>query len=408
MTSLVSDMIARFRKTEKVERIKIVDVVTEFLRKNKSRSEQEEMLVFLYREFPMTFKMVIQENGSKMPIVSVYIEPEAPIQRAILNSEAHASYQYVPILCFQEPVNDEAIIERSNSMDSKDDINRSKSTTWSIFSIIFCFSGSTNKYTPDNDVMDYYEEDTYFDKHQRQFKGNAQRSISFSTKSSRKSSIVDQVTDVASKNLKRVASLNPLSSENLNMVAELNPITTTNLNRVAELNPITTENFNRVSELNPITTENLKRIASFSDQIVALNPITSKNFHRMSQVALDPMKHLFSDGDFSGGKELLEFTRELNAPKDKLSIIKDLIPESQRILKLYMGITNAEKVNFDWELTASKDGVNVWNCDIPSSSFKAMKSQCKLKKNKYTVLKYMLDDDGQKQYDDSLERYEVC
>ena len=88
-------------------------------------------------------------------------------------------------------------------------------------------------------------------------------------------------------------------------------------------------------------------------------------------------------------------------------LIEDLASESQRLMKLYCGITRERGITFNWILKKTQDDINVHNCDLPGSSFSALKSDCIVKKDKYTILRYLTDDDRSKEYDETLDGYKV-
>ena len=85
----------------------------------------------------------------------------------------------------------------------------------------------------------------------------------------------------------------------------------------------------------------------------------------------------------------------------------DLSDDAQRILKLYTGITREAGVTFDWALKTSKNNIHVHTADVPGSNFSALKSDCTIKKDKYTVLRCLTDDDKSKDYDETLEGYKL-
>jgi hypothetical protein len=122
---------------------------------------------------------------------------------------------------------------------------------------------------------------------------------------------------------------------------------------------------------------------------------------------LNPLNWTGSGTKESGKRNHLVFSRNGDYKRDKKLLYTDLAEESQRIGQLYAGIIREHGVIFDWSLKASKNGVHIQTCDIPGSSFQAMKTDTVIKKDKYTILKVIIDDDRAKEYDESLEGYEV-
>ena len=85
----------------------------------------------------------------------------------------------------------------------------------------------------------------------------------------------------------------------------------------------------------------------------------------------------------------------------------DLSDDAQRILKLYTGITRETGLTFDWALKTSRNNIFVHTADVPGSNFSALKSDCTIKKDKYTILRCLTDDDKSKDYDETLEGYKL-
>jgi hypothetical protein len=90
---------------------------------------------------------------------------------------------------------------------------------------------------------------------------------------------------------------------------------------------------------------------------------------------------------------------------DREALAQDLADESQRILMLYVGVTREAGLTFNWALKKSADKIFVHNCDLPGCNFSALKSDCTIKRDKHTILRYITDDDKGKMYDDTLEGY---
>ena len=88
-------------------------------------------------------------------------------------------------------------------------------------------------------------------------------------------------------------------------------------------------------------------------------------------------------------------------------LVQDLTDESQRIIKLYTGLFRERGISFNWVLKTSKNNIFVHNCDLPGSSFSALKSDCTIKKDKYTILRYLTDDERSKEYDETLDGYKL-
>ena len=106
-------------------------------------------------------------------------------------------------------------------------------------------------------------------------------------------------------------------------------------------------------------------------------------------------------------KNPLVFSKEGDYANDKALLGLDLFEESQRIMKIFTGVTRVKGVTFNWTLRAAKNDVNIHTCDIPCSPWQAVKSDCVIKQNKHTILKLLTDDSRSHEYDESMEGYVV-
>jgi hypothetical protein len=103
----------------------------------------------------------------------------------------------------------------------------------------------------------------------------------------------------------------------------------------------------------------------------------------------------------------LVFSKRGNYENDKLLFGLDLAEESQRIMKIFLGITREKGLTLDWVLKASKKDIYVHTCDVPESPWLAVKSDCIIRQDKYIIMNLMMNDARSSEYDDSMEGYEV-
>jgi hypothetical protein len=103
----------------------------------------------------------------------------------------------------------------------------------------------------------------------------------------------------------------------------------------------------------------------------------------------------------------LVFSKQGDYKNDKLLFGLDLVEESQRILKIFLGITREKGLTLDWVLKASKKDIYVHTCDVPESPWLAVKSDCIIRQDKYIIMNLMMNDARSSEYDDSMEGYEV-
>lgn len=103
----------------------------------------------------------------------------------------------------------------------------------------------------------------------------------------------------------------------------------------------------------------------------------------------------------------LVFSKQGDYMNDKLLFGLDLAEESQRILKIFLGINREKGLTLDWALKASKKDIYVHTCDVPESPWLAVKSDCVIRQDKYIIMNLMMDDARSSEYDDSMEGYEV-
>jgi hypothetical protein len=88
-------------------------------------------------------------------------------------------------------------------------------------------------------------------------------------------------------------------------------------------------------------------------------------------------------------------------------LYQDMTEEVVRIFKLFSGITRIDGLVFDWVLRASKHDITIHSCSVPGSDWQAIKSDAIIKCDKKDVLALMIDDDRSKEYDETMEGYEV-
>ena len=86
---------------------------------------------------------------------------------------------------------------------------------------------------------------------------------------------------------------------------------------------------------------------------------------------------------------------------------KDLVAESRRIFKIYLGLDRVEGLNFNWVWKADKNGVVVHTAAIEGSSWLAVKSDSICKADKYTICKLLVDDARTVEYDNGVDGYEI-
>jgi len=84
-----------------------------------------------------------------------------------------------------------------------------------------------------------------------------------------------------------------------------------------------------------------------------------------------------------------------------------LIEESRRLFKIFCGITRCEGLIFDWQHRVTKGRVTVHSASVPNSSWQAIKSDCKIKADKYAICKLITDDARSHEYDEGVESYEI-
>ena len=133
----------------------------------------------------------------------------------------------------------------------------------------------------------------------------------------------------------------------------------------------------------------------------ALNPLN------INPLNMNPLTMLAPSPSSATGRNPLAFQPRpgANYRVDREALVQDLANEAHRILLLYVGVTRERGVTFNWTLKKSADNIYVHNCDVRGCNFSALKSDCMIKRDKYTILKYITDDDKGKVYDDTLEGY---
>ena len=299
-------------KPEKVERIRVTDVVRSVLQRRSSHSEQGRMMAFLKREFPLSFERFVRDHGGAVP----HIPLQVPVNHVVTRGDIESKENGPDVLIETEAAVSTLMCSMPAMTTQRNfDTNPAEvetavaSDVWALVTGAFCLS-SPPQYLPHDD------QHTGFDSQTNEKAVPKPQSL-----------------------------LRPESVyRNLNPLNMLNP---------GILTPGTP------------TTSAIR------------NPLA---FQRRADV------------DYRTKRDLLA---------------EDLASESQRILKLYCGITRERGITFNWILKKSQDDINVHNCDLPGSSFSALKSDCIVKKDKYTILRYVTDDERSKDYDETLEGYKV-
>ena len=318
------------KKKEKVERIKVTDVIKHVLQRRSSLSEQGRMMSFLKREFPMSFERFVIDNGGNVPNIPLQLTVHVPDRKdgevkedetpdVFLETQAAAS-TLMHVGAMNDTVNDMMYNVTSTRDLPFADLERVDkavaSDIWTVLSGVFCFSGSP-QYTHDDEFSE-------FDTTTRGNDGETK------DETAEHSAVGKKPDDIKTR--------------------------------------ATTMLTNSFHMLGPDTSPPPRRTA---------NPL---HFHPRPGV------------DYKRDRELLS---------------KDLCEEGQRIAKLYAGITRERGVTFNWTLKVSKDDIFIHSCDVIGSSFAALKSDCTIKKDKYTILQYLTDDEMSKSYDDSLDGYKL-
>ena len=140
-------------------------------------------------------------------------------------------------------------------------------------------------------------------------------------------------------------------------------------------------------------------------------PVVTKKKTKSLASRLNPMKilgPLTSSPSFIAARNPLLFQhRATDYQNNRELLAQNLSDDTLRILKLYVGLSRETGVSFNWALKISKNNIFVHNSDIPGSPFSALKSDCTVKKDKYTILRYLTDDERSKEYDETLDGYKV-
>jgi len=92
---------------------------------------------------------------------------------------------------------------------------------------------------------------------------------------------------------------------------------------------------------------------------------------------------------------------------DMKKFSKDLVDESRRLFKIYLGLERIEGLNFNWVWKIDKNGVVVHTATVEGSSWLAVKSDSICKADKYTICKLLVDDARTVEYDNGVDGYEI-
>ena len=95
----------------------------------------------------------------------------------------------------------------------------------------------------------------------------------------------------------------------------------------------------------------------------------------------------------------------VNNDMEKFS--RDLIDESRRLFKIYLGLKRIEGLNFNWVWKIDKNGVIVHTATVEGSNWLAVKSDSICKADKYTICNLLVDDSRTTEYDNGVDGYEV-
>jgi hypothetical protein len=106
-------------------------------------------------------------------------------------------------------------------------------------------------------------------------------------------------------------------------------------------------------------------------------------------------------------KNVLEFSKSGDYKNDIQLLRVDLGEESQRIIKLFLGILRERDIIINWKLQATKKEVTIHTCDVEGSVWQAVKSDCIIKQDKFEIVKLLMDDTRSHEYDDTMEGYQV-
>ena len=300
-------------RQEKVERMKVSDVVRSVLQRRSSHSEQVRMMAFLKREFPLSFERFLRDHGGAVP----HIPLQVPVNHVITRGDMESKEDGPDVLIETEAAVSTLMCSMPTMSTQRNfDTNPEEvetavaSDVWALVTGAFCLS-TPPQYLPQDDQRTESDNQT---------------------------------------NEKAIPKSHSLLQHSESVYRKLNPL---NMLNPGILSPGTP------------TTSSIR------------NPLV---FQQRPGV------------DYRTQRDLL---------------FEDLASESQRIMKLYCGITRERGTTFNWILKKAQDDINVHNCDLPGSSFSALKSDCFVKKDKYTILKYLTDDDRSKEYDETLDGYKV-
>ena len=103
----------------------------------------------------------------------------------------------------------------------------------------------------------------------------------------------------------------------------------------------------------------------------------------------------------------LFFCKEGDYVNDKDLLGSHLYEEGQRIFEIFVGIKRINGLTFNWNLRTSENGIDVHTCDVPNSSWLAVKADSIIHQDKYEILKLFLDDSRSHEYDHSMLGFEV-
>ena len=173
------------------------------------------------------------------------------------------------------------------------------------------------------------------------------------------------------------------------------------------------EEIKKESEKDEIPPEKVNRIL---DTVCRRLNICVDDFDHVNTVSTESLSKIEAVANLnaspSNGKLLKKTSRDLKSTSTYTSnpklLLKDLSIESQRLLMSYLGYTQQEGVELDWQVSESNvEGVSVYQSMVAGCSFKIFKCECTVYADKYVILDISMDDNRFKEYNDNIENFEV-
>lgn len=146
----------------------------------------------------------------------------------------------------------------------------------------------------------------------------------------------------------------------------------------------------------------IKKKKSFVDQ--TLKVITTSSLEIFNTIEFQSVS---GTPKLEPSKNVLEFSKSGDYKNDIQLLRVDLGEESQRIIKLFLGILRERDIIFNWKLQATKKDITIHTCDVIGSVWQAVKSDCIIKQDKFEIVKLLMDDTRSHEYDDTMEGYQV-